>query len=76
MLHRLLTSPALSDSDRMEVIGLLSGTRPGTGPLDPRYAGFSPAEQQLVARYRAASARQRCIISLLLGEFTEKKGRP
>ena len=52
MLHRLLTSPALSHSDRMEVIGPLSGTRPGTGHLDPRYAGFTPAEQRLVARYR------------------------
>jgi hypothetical protein len=54
MLHRLLTSAALSDSDRMEVIGLLSGMRTGTGYLDPRYAGFSRAEQRLVERYRDA----------------------
>jgi hypothetical protein len=70
-IHRLTTSPALTEAQRIELLGLLAGTR--NGRIDPKHVPNTPAEQRLVDNFRAMSTNHRRLASLLFAALGKER---
>jgi hypothetical protein len=70
-VHRITSSRTLTEDQRVELLGLLAGTR--RGQLDPTHVHNSPPEQRLVDNFRIMSSNRRRIVSLLFAELAREE---
>jgi hypothetical protein len=70
-LESVLTSDALTDAQRLELLGLLAGTRGGPHTRPTVNPG---AEHQLIEHYRRLTTNDKTLISRLCARFAGRTG--